>query len=68
MKNKDRNTLSCKRTCGQKTTPARITLTWLLARVPILGTKKFERLQENIGAEDITFTPNELTDIKKKTH
>ena len=51
------------------TTPARIALAWLLHQkpwiVPIPGTKKVKRLQENIGAEDITFTHDELADIRK---
>ena len=51
------------------TTPARVALAWLLHQkpwiVPIPGTKKVERLQENIGAEDITFTQEELADIRK---
>ncbi len=53
----------------KQTTPARIALAWLLHQkpwiVPIPGTKKIERLQENIGAENITFTPEELSDIRK---
>ncbi len=53
----------------KQTTPARIALAWLLHQkpwiVPIPGTKKVERLEENIGAEDITFTPDELADIRK---
>ncbi len=59
-----------KELAGKKqTTPARIALAWLLHQkswiVPIPGTKKVERLEENIGAEDITFTPDELADIRK---
>ena len=53
----------------KQTTPAKIALAWLLHQkpwiVPIPGTKKVERLEENIGAEDITFTPEELADIRK---
>lgn len=48
--------------------PARIALAWLLAQkpriVPIPGTKHIERIAENIGAADITFTPDELADIR----
>jgi aryl-alcohol dehydrogenase-like predicted oxidoreductase len=51
----------------KSTTPARIALAWLLAQkpwiVPIPGTKKLERLKENIGAMGITFTSTELIDI-----
>ncbi len=53
----------------KQTTPARIALAWLLHQkswiVPIPGAKKVERLQENIGAEDITLSPAELADIIK---
>jgi aryl-alcohol dehydrogenase-like predicted oxidoreductase len=50
------------------TTLAQMALAWLLAqkpwRVPIPGTKKLERLEENIGATDISFTHEELKEIK----
>lgn len=52
------------------TTPARVALGWLLAQkpwiVPIPGTKRVERVKENIGAEDISFTEEELEQIRKK--
>lgn len=52
------------------TTPARVALAWLLAQkawiVPIPGTKKIERIKENIGAVDVTFTAEELKDIREK--
>lgn len=35
---------------------------WIVL-IPV--TKKAEWLEENIGAEDITFTPEELADIRK---
>ena len=45
-------------------TPARISLAWLLAQrpwiVPIPGTRRLERLQENIGADSIELTAEEL--------
>jgi aryl-alcohol dehydrogenase-like predicted oxidoreductase len=48
-------------------TPAQIALAWLLARkpwiVPIPGTTKLSRLEENIAAAAITFTPDELQHI-----
>ena len=48
-------------------TPAQIALAWLLAQkpwiVPIPGTTKLGRLEENLGAADIELTPNELRDI-----
>ncbi len=48
-------------------TPAQIALAWLLARkpwiVPIPGTTKLERLEENLGAAGIEFTPEELREL-----
>ncbi len=48
-------------------TPAQIALAWLLAQkpwiVPIPGTTKLHRLEENIGAADVELTPVELKDI-----
>lgn len=45
-------------------TPAQIALAWLLAQkpwiVPIPGSRKLERLDENIGAVDIQLTPEDL--------
>jgi len=49
-------------------TPAQIALTWLLAQkpwiVPIPGTRKLERLDENIGADAVEVTPDDLRDIE----
>lgn len=48
-------------------TPAQIALAWLLAQkpwiVPIPGTRKLHRLEENIGAVDIKLTPKDLSEI-----
>ncbi len=48
-------------------TAAQIALAWLLAQkpwiVPIPGTTKLHRLEENIGAADIKLTPDELNEI-----
>jgi aryl-alcohol dehydrogenase-like predicted oxidoreductase len=48
-------------------TPAQIALAWLLARkpwiVPIPGTTKLNRLEENIGAVSVELTPGDLRDI-----
>ena len=48
-------------------TPAQIALAWLLAQkpwiVPIPGTTKLNRLEENIGAAEIELTPDDLRDI-----
>jgi aryl-alcohol dehydrogenase-like predicted oxidoreductase len=53
---------------GQKhATPAQIALAWLLAQkpwiVPIPGTTKVSRLEENIAAAAIALTPDDLRDI-----
>jgi aryl-alcohol dehydrogenase-like predicted oxidoreductase len=49
-------------------TPAQIALAWLLAQkpwiVPIPGTTKLDRLEENIGAESVSFTSDELKEIE----
>ena len=52
----------------KKATPAQIALAWLLAQkpwiVPIPGTTKLERLDENIGAAAIELSPDDLRDIE----
>lgn len=52
----------------KKATPAQIALAWLLARkpwiVPIPGTTKLARLEENLGAAAIELTPDDLRDIE----
>ncbi|MEG4292882.1 aldo/keto reductase [Microcoleus sp. C2C3] len=51
----------------KQATPAQIALTWLLAQkpwiVPIPGTTKLHRLDENIGAVSVELTPEDLRDI-----
>jgi len=51
----------------KKATPAQIALAWLLARkpwiVPIPGTTKLHRLEENIGAVALELTPGDLHEI-----
>ena len=51
----------------KKATPAQIALAWLLAQkpwmVPIPGTTKLHRLDENIGAGSVELTPDDLRDI-----
>jgi aryl-alcohol dehydrogenase-like predicted oxidoreductase len=51
----------------KKATPAQIALAWLLAQkpwiVPIPGTTKLHRLEENIGALAVELTPDDLRDI-----
>ncbi len=52
----------------KKATPAQIALAWLLAQkpwiVPIPGTTKLKRLEENIGASSIALTPDDLREIE----
>jgi aryl-alcohol dehydrogenase-like predicted oxidoreductase len=51
----------------KKATPAQIALAWLLAQrpwiVPIPGTTKLHRLEENLGAVSIELTPDDLREI-----
>ncbi|MGN0977453.1 MAG: aldo/keto reductase [Faecousia sp.] len=48
-------------------TPAQISLSWMLCKkpylVPIPGTRKLERLRENMGAAEITLSPHEVERI-----
>jgi aryl-alcohol dehydrogenase-like predicted oxidoreductase len=52
----------------KKATPAQIALAWLLAQkpwtVPIPGTTKLARLEENIGAAEVQLTPHDLREVK----
>jgi aryl-alcohol dehydrogenase-like predicted oxidoreductase len=52
----------------KKATPAQIALAWLLAQkpwlVPIPGTTKLARLEENIGAVNVQLTPEDLREIE----
>ncbi len=49
-------------------TPAQIALAWLLAQkpwiVPIPGTRKLERLEENIGAVDVELSSDDLNEME----
>jgi aryl-alcohol dehydrogenase-like predicted oxidoreductase len=49
-------------------TPAQIALAWLLAQkswiVPIPGSRKLERLEENIGAVNVELTASDLSEIE----
>ena len=49
-------------------TPAQVALAWLLAQkpwiVPIPGTRRLERLEENIGAADVELTADDLREIE----
>jgi aryl-alcohol dehydrogenase-like predicted oxidoreductase len=52
----------------KKATPAQIALAWLMAQkpwiVPIPGTTKLHRLEENIGAAAVELTPDDLREIE----
>jgi len=52
----------------KKVTPAQVALAWLLAQkpwiVPIPGTTKLDRLEENIGAAAVTLTAEELRELE----
>jgi aryl-alcohol dehydrogenase-like predicted oxidoreductase len=52
----------------KKATPAQVALAWLLAQkpwiVPIPGTTKLDRLQENIGAASVQLTPEDLRELE----
>jgi aryl-alcohol dehydrogenase-like predicted oxidoreductase len=51
----------------KKVTPAQIALAWLLAQkpwiVPIPGTTKLHRLEENIGAVNVKLSPEDLREL-----
>jgi aryl-alcohol dehydrogenase-like predicted oxidoreductase len=53
---------------GKKATPAQIALAWLMAQkpwvVPIPGTTKLNRLEENIGAAAVELTADDLREIE----
>jgi aryl-alcohol dehydrogenase-like predicted oxidoreductase len=53
----------------KKATPAQIALAWLLAQkpwiVPIPGTTKLARVEENVGAADIDLSPVDLREIDR---
>lgn len=55
----------------KQATPAQIAVAWLLAQkpwiVPIPGTTKLHRLEENIGAVSVELTPDDLRDIESAT-
>jgi aryl-alcohol dehydrogenase-like predicted oxidoreductase len=53
----------------KKATPAQIALAWLLAQkpwiIPIPGTTKLHRLDENIGAVNVELTPDDLHELEE---
>lgn len=54
---------------GKNATPAQIALAWVLAQrpwiVPIPGTRKLARLEENLGAANVELTAGELRDLNE---
>ena len=52
----------------ERATPAQVALAWLLAQrpwiVPIPGTTKLHRLEENLGAAHVALTPDDLREIE----
>jgi aryl-alcohol dehydrogenase-like predicted oxidoreductase len=67
---KNRRLVDLLETIGQRhgATPAQVGLAWLLAQkpwvVPLFGTRKLERLEENLGALSITLTADDLGEIE----
>ncbi|WP_276314364.1 aldo/keto reductase [Paraburkholderia phosphatilytica] len=59
------------RKIGEKhsATPAQVALAWLLAQkpwiVPLFGTCKLERFEENIGASNVTLEQADLDEIQR---
>ena len=53
---------------SKNATPAQVALAWVMAQkpwiVPIPGTTKIHRLEENLGAEQLMLTPNDLREIE----
>lgn len=54
---------------AKQSSPAAVAIAWILAQkpwfVPIPGTKKINRLEENLSAAEVSFTETELNEIKK---
>ncbi len=52
----------------KQVTPAQLALAWLLAQkpwiVPIPGTTRLQRLEENAGAASVVLSPDDLKDIE----
>jgi aryl-alcohol dehydrogenase-like predicted oxidoreductase len=52
---------------SKRATPGQIALAWLLAQqpwiVPIPGTRRLDRLEENLGAADVELTADDLREI-----
>ena len=52
----------------KKATPAQVALAWVLAQkpwiVPIPGTTKLPRLEENLGAVNVELSPEDLRELE----
>ncbi|RJT31993.1 aldo/keto reductase [Mesorhizobium waimense] len=61
------------RTVGERhgATPAQVALAWLLAKkpwiVPLFGTRKLERLEENLGALDVHLSSADIQEIEERS-
>ncbi|WP_424767877.1 aldo/keto reductase [Paenibacillus sp. sgz302251] len=55
---------------SRKATPAQISLAWMLHKkafiVPIPGSRKLERIQENLGADEVELTEDEYNQIEEE--
>src|SRR5579885_1180293 len=55
----------------KKSTPAQVAIAWILAQkpwiVPIPGTTKLHRLEENLGAANVTLSPGEVKQLTELT-
>jgi aryl-alcohol dehydrogenase-like predicted oxidoreductase len=55
----------------QQVTPAQVALAWLLAKspnvVPIPGSRKIQRIQENLTAAEVRLTPGEIDEIDQRS-
>lgn len=53
---------------GKNATMAQLALAWLLARapfvVPIFGTRRLDRVEENLAAAEVTLTPGDMDEIE----
>ena len=51
-------------------TPAQLSLAWMLGKkdyiIPIPGSRKVERLRENLGAAEVALTQEEIADIDRR--
>ncbi len=65
-KNRDLIAAFCARAAAKGCQPGQLALAWVMARpntVPIPGTKRVERVEENVGAVDVTLDADEVADL-----